>query len=276
MLFKSLIPGFIFASATKTFWSMKTGYLLLGLVLLSLLSCKTNKQNASHNSMNSLTWEGIYTGSLPCADCQGIKTMLKLNKDLTYEIESKYLGKSDEIHKSAGTFTWDKSGNKISLNNSAQNIAAISYAVGENRLTQLDAKGNIVTGELASMYILNKQTSSVIEKYWKLIELNGNTIILTGNPKRQAHLIMKALDNRIGGNGGCNSFFGNYEIPGNNRISFSKIGATKMACNNMEIENQFFKVLEMTDNFTMRNDTLSLNKAKMAPLARFVVVNMNE
>src|SRR5688572_14827316 len=215
---------------------MKTGFLLFGLVLLSLLSCKTNKQAASHNSMNSLDWVGIYTGSLPCADCQGMNTMLKLNKDLTYVIETKYTGKSNEIYKSTGTFIWDKSGNKITLNSNAQNILASSYAVGENRLTQLDANGNMVTGELANKYILNKHTSSIVEKYWKLIEINGQPYNSSGNLKREPHLMMKAIDNRIAGNGSCNSFFGSYEISSDTRISFSKIGATKMACNNMEIE----------------------------------------
>ena len=45
-----------------------------------------------------------------------------------------------------------------------------------------------------------------------------------------------------------------------------------MACPDMETETQFYKVLEMVDNYYHNNDTLILNKAKMAPLARFVAV----
>lgn len=45
--------------------------------------------------------------------------------------------------------------------------------------------------------------------------------------------------------------------------------STMMACDNMEIETGFKKVLEQTDNYTVDGNTLSFNKARMAPLARF-------
>jgi len=48
-----------------------------------------------------------------------------------------------------------------------------------------------------------------------------------------------------------------------------------MAClNNMEIESQFLKVLTMADNYNIVGDLLVLNKARMAPLARFKTVYM--
>ena len=49
----------------------------------------------THNSQNSLDWQGTYKGITPCADCDGIETELVLNKDLTYVIKTKYLGKGD-------------------------------------------------------------------------------------------------------------------------------------------------------------------------------------
>src|SRR5688572_16484805 len=133
---------------------MKTRILLFGfsVLLLCFFSCKSNKQLTSDNSMNSIDWNGVYTGSLPCADCEGINTMIKLNKDLTYETETKYTGKSNEIYKSTGTFNWDNTGNKIILKNTNQNVGMIYYAVGENRLTQLDAEGNVINGDLANKY----------------------------------------------------------------------------------------------------------------------------
>ena len=251
----------------------KLFFSLFGFVIICLISCKSNKPSTSHNSRNSLAWAGVYTGILPCGDCEGIHTMIKLNRDLTFVSETKYAGKSNEIIKSNGSFSWDKSGNKISLKNIATNSVVI-YSVGEKKLIQMDLKGNPIIGPAANNFILNKQTSPVVEKYWKLIEINGNSISLPGNSKREPHLILKAMENRIIGNAGCNSFFGSYEISGDSRITFSKIGATKMACESMDIENQFFKTLEMADNFTINTDTLSLNKAKMAPLARFVAVEM--
>jgi heat shock protein HslJ len=43
----------------------------------------------------------------------------------------------------------------------------------------------------------------------------------------------------------------------------------------MELETQFLKVLEMADNYTIAGDNLVLNRARMAPLARFKSVVMN-
>jgi hypothetical protein len=37
----------------------------------------------------------------------------------------------------------------------------------------------------------------------------------------------------------------------------------------METEKLFMELLEMADNYTMADNVLSLNKARMAPLARF-------
>lgn len=48
--------------------------------------------------------------------------------------------------------------------------------------------------------------------------------------------------------------------------------STMMACEEMEVENGLNKVLVTVDNFSLGKDTLSLNKARMAPLARFAAV----
>ncbi|RVT76636.1 META domain-containing protein [Flavobacterium sufflavum] len=118
-----------------------------------------------------------------------------------------------------------------------------------------------------------KESTEIIEKYWKLIEIKGQKVTADDFASKEPHLILKSTDNRVSGNGGCNSFFGTYELQTDvNRISFSKIGSTKMACMKATVENDFLNVLETVDNYTVKNDTLQLNKARMAPLAKFVAV----
>lgn len=118
-----------------------------------------------------------------------------------------------------------------------------------------------------------EETSEITEKYWKLIEINGQKVTSENFASKEPHLILKKEENRVNGNGGCNSFFGTYELQADaNRISFSKIGSTRMACVKPTVENDFFNVLETVDNYTVKNDTLQLNKARMAPLAKFVAV----
>lgn len=109
------------------------------------------------------------------------------------------------------------------------------------------------------------------EKYWKLAELNGQQIPSVANDK-EPHIIFKSEDNRIVGSGGCNSFHGSFELKDGNRITLSKIAATKMACPDMNIEDRFFKMLETVDNYNLTENSLVLNRARMAPLARFELV----
>lgn len=45
-----------------------------------------------------------------------------------------------------------------------------------------------------------------------------------------------------------------------------------MACIDMEVENQFMAVLEKANNYSLNGNTMTLNKAKMAPLAIFEAV----
>lgn len=119
-------------------------------------------------------------------------------------------------------------------------------------------------------------SASIVGKHWKLVELNGGTVQPAEQLKREPHMILNASEKRVNGSGGCNSFFGSYELQGNNGITFSKIGSTKMACANnvMQVELQLFQAFEMTNKFTLRKDTLVLTKADMSPLAKFVVSDM--
>jgi len=248
---------------------MKIKTVVLVALLLIQFSCVTTKKTTSDSSRNALDWIGVYNGILPCADCEGLQTKIRLNKDFTYEYEAKYLGKSDELFKVTGRFQWNKKGNTITFTNLNQKTSASQYVVEENRLIQLDLKGNIITGDLSSRYILNKQNSLIVEKYWKLIEINGKKINLSDKSAREPHMILNTADYRLTGTGGCNSFSGSYETQSSNRITFSKIASTRMACLDMNIENQLFKVFEITDNYILKDDTLSLKNAESATLAKF-------
>ena len=133
---------------------------IIASLLLILTSCQFQPKNQDdliydsiHNSRNSLDWWGVYTGLLPCADCEGIKVILTLNRDETYELSYLYVGKSDTPFVFSGEFVWDEAGGRITL---PREDFPIRYKVGEGRLYQLDVEGNPVSGDLAEMYVLIK------------------------------------------------------------------------------------------------------------------------
>lgn len=107
------------------------------------------------NSQNSLDWAGVYEGTIPCADCEGIFTVLELSYDNTYVLTQTYLG-SPEIEnqfKERGNFSWNQAGSLIRLNTESGRFA---FKVGENQLWMLDQKGAVIEGEMADLYILKK------------------------------------------------------------------------------------------------------------------------
>lgn len=149
----------------------KLKFAFLTLLFIGLNSCKdaaktetdtssedttenTTTEVDMHTSETSLDWDGTYTGTLPCADCEGIETSLTLNQDLTFVLQTKYLGKDELTHETKGVFTWNDAGTEITLPEDGD--VARSYKVGENRIWHLDNDGNPITNDLAEFYILNK------------------------------------------------------------------------------------------------------------------------
>lgn len=75
-----------------------------------MVSCNGKKtaQNEANNDSTSIadttvadenvdlaTVAGIYEGTLPAADCPGIKTVLTINADCTYELKQDYIDRKD-------------------------------------------------------------------------------------------------------------------------------------------------------------------------------------
>lgn len=241
-------------------------------ILFTANGCATmptpaGSSDAGHNSRNALDWAGTYKGVLPCADCEGIETIVTLKGDGTYSSTSHYLGKDGGSFGQRGSFQWDADGNGIRL--SGDDPAR--YRLGENRLTRLALDGTTVSGPLADHYVLTKLADEITEKYWKLVELRGQPV---ARLEREPHLILKAEGNRVNGFAGCNNFTGTYTLDtASARIHFNPLASTEKFCaTGMDVEDAFKEVLGQVDNYSLNGDHLTLNRARMAPLARFEAV----
>jgi len=116
-----------------------------------------------------------------------------------------------------------------------------------------------------------KQNNVITDRKWKLIELAGKPVADKVNGKEPFILLAKK-DNHYSASGGCNGMGGTFTLEDNGRIKFSQGMSTMMACENMEIENGLRETLAKVDNYSLNGENLSLNKARMAPLARFKAV----
>lgn len=246
-------------------------------LLITITACQVQQSNSpasqdkraatADTHQNSLNWSGVYRGTLPCADCGGIQTEITLNQDQSYLFVSKYLGKGNESTKVHGSFQWDETGDKITL----QNLDVPNrYVVEENVLIKLDMNDKRISGDLSENYKLQKvsENNIITERTWRLVVLKEKAITPNQNQKAP-YFILNSVGGTITGYSGCNSFNGTYTIEGN-RIKFSKMISTMMACMDIPYEHEFLGIFETTDNYIIKGDTLTMNKGKMAPLARFV------
>ena len=100
--------------------------------------------------------------------------------------------------------------------------------------------------------------SSLEGTQWILETMNGKSVAVTNG--NNATLILEAATGKIGGNGTCNSFFGSYKLDGS-ALSFGEIGSTKMMCDEMSVEMDYFAALKKIDKYEINSGKLSLYSA---------------
>jgi heat shock protein HslJ len=119
--------------------------------------------------------------------------------------------------------------------------------------------------------------SQIANTTWELIKLEGTNIEQSNEKGKKIQFTLNSADQMVFGNSGCNSFNGSYQLDDGNRIKFSKIASTRMACPESDInEQEVLDVFNQADNYTIDRDKLMLNVGKRAPLAVFKRLNPEE
>lgn len=251
------------------------------LVFIFFLACNTQNKNFkkqqalaeknAHTSRYTLDWSGVYRGVLPCADCEGIQMEISISKKGTYELKKRYEGKSPEIFTEKGNFRWLPEGNGITLYSGNNSNEYTHFLVGENQLIKLDKDANRINSEFSELYVLKKKGKDdrITERYWRLIEQNGKVVEPVPG-LAQIHFRLKLIDSGVSGYAGCNRFNGHFELMQDHRIQFTKMMRTLIACKRLDIENQFLSQFEEVNNYSVKNDTLTLTKIKTKEKAKFV------
>lgn len=132
-------------------------------VLFLLTACSTKKQPIikqekiekpqqkiiiDTTEKEDLNWRGYYFGILPCDDCNGIKTWIKLSgtkEDISYSLIENYDGIEGKIINSSGKAKWSSSDSIVTLKDKM-------IFVGENFITFINEPSEM----LKSQYTLEK------------------------------------------------------------------------------------------------------------------------
>lgn len=190
----------------------------------------------AHSSRNALDWAGTYAGTLPCANCPGVQTRLRLNRDESFELSVQYLERDAAPKVSSGRFGWSASGNAITLDEQGSGRQLL---VGEGRLALL-ASGAAPTWQQDGQRQLTRlnplpaaDLPRTLEAHrWTLVwasDAQGQAVAgLPPTSSREVHFNFKS--GRFNIDGGCNRMMSGYQIDAEGRLSFGRMASTLMAC----------------------------------------------
>ncbi|MCV2353344.1 copper resistance protein NlpE N-terminal domain-containing protein [Paucibacter sp. B2R-40] len=214
------------------------------LALVAIAACapladggsKAPVADPAHSSRNALDWAGTYAGTLPCANCPGVQTRLRLNRDESFELSVQYLDRDPAPKVSRGRFTWSPNGNAITLDEQGSGRQLL---VGEGRVALLPAGAAATWPQDAQRQLMRLSPLAAAElprtleaHRWTLVwatDAQGQPIAgLPAVTPREIHFSFSA--GRFNIEGGCNRMMSGYQIDAEGKLSFSRMASTMMAC----------------------------------------------
>ena len=242
------------------------------LFVASLQAATGQSNEVAHGSTPLIDGPSTFEGTLPCADCPGIRYQLNLQPDHTYSSRMVYEERNTHYDESG---TWTLDGKVLTLHSKAGGTQ--KYAVRDvETLRQLDTNGKEIESKLnydlkrARMFVPlaggGEANAKLEDTQWTLIELQGAAV--HPGPK-EAFLQLDAASHRMSGSGGCNRVMGSYEIKGD-QLKFGPTAGTRMACaQGMETEDAFLQMLSLVSTWKIVSGKLELFDASGKLLARF-------
>ena len=98
---------------------------------------------------------GTYEGTLPAADCPGIKTVLTIHADSTYQLTQDYLERKDGHDEASGVLRV-LDGKVLVLERPSSGEQTYYKVKDDQHVVMTDSLGNEPEGETAKLYVLTK------------------------------------------------------------------------------------------------------------------------
>lgn len=135
-------------------------YVLVALASVAALSCDPQGESMA-NSVEQTTGStnkplGVFQGTVPCSDCQGVETTLTLQDSLAFVLTLNYIGKLTDKVEISGTYTWEEGDTLIRLQGFDPDMLPTYYAIEKGAVLQLDLDGSKIDGTLKDQYRLIK------------------------------------------------------------------------------------------------------------------------
>ncbi|WP_166637866.1 copper resistance protein NlpE [Sphingobacterium paludis] len=111
-----------------------------------------DNESTTDVAVNPTDFEGSYEGTIPCEDCQGIRTKIVINNNETFQISSEHLGTDKKLNDN-GRFKVLENGSILHLRGKDTDL---KLKIAKDKLLHLDNKGEVIEGEAANKFVYNK------------------------------------------------------------------------------------------------------------------------
>jgi heat shock protein HslJ len=113
--------------------------------------------------------------------------------------------------------------------------------------------------------------SQIDSTSWQLAYMNQDVIPEDLNEQNIPTIHFNAETMRISGGGGCNAYFGSFQIDRRSQFTVSELGSTLKLCPEIEIEKEYFSTLQNSEQIsvTANGEILNLKDSQSQALLSY-------
>lgn len=233
---------------------MKCLYVAVAAAVLSLAACRSSKDAVSVNDLD---------GEWNVVEIQGQAVQAESQPFIGFDAQDGRVYGYTGCNRLMGALTLSKP-NKIELGQMASTLMACPDM--ETERLMLNALASVkslkCSGKTLVLYGADKEPVMLLQKRfevvplsslngdWKVVAVNGTALPAMENVPAFS---LDMTTHRIGGNSGCNRLSGEirHDAAVENSISFANVASTRMACPDMDTENQVLSALNQVCAYGM-------------------------
>ena len=89
---------------------------------------------------------------------------------------------------------------------------------------------------------------------WQLVQMMGREVAASGD----CYTLLLHDNGNVSGQGDCNRFTATYTVTPKRALTFADFGSTRRFCENFELENRYFDVIESVTHYEMDAENMLL------------------